>query len=359
MIKNTLSHKSYMLLILPLLILSCQRDSNFDSLAKININPQKSICLKASDVFDSIELIELKSDSNIVFVKPVRLNVNEGLYYLLSDDVIVVFDSLGNNVMLFDRKGHGPTEYLNISDFLIESDNLFINDREGRRLLVYDLNGNIIESFKHDLLAYNFIKIGGVVYLNSGNLINAQTSYRINKYDLSSKSVTAGYINQITGLDYLSVIEFTNFSLFGDTLSYSQSFSNVIYHLSEKGGVTPRFEIDFGKHNLTDDFLLEHKTLRAFFENLKVSDYATRIDGYSENEANMFFMYSYQNKKPFVIYNKKEHRIYNFDRFTDDFLFPDIVQTTSYSMMPLLVTERYMYISLDSHQFIKLYELST
>lgn len=345
-----------LIFIMTFAFLSCRHDSKLDNALRINIEPDKTRNFNISELFSSVDLIELRSDSNVVFVKPVKLNVYNGLYYLHSNDMIVVFDSIGNNVLLFNNKGLGPHEYINISDMIVENENIIINDREGQKLLFYDLNGNFIESFKHGLLAYNFTKVGDEVFLNSGNLMNASSAYKVNLYDLKSEKMRSGFIKQEIGLDYLSIMEYTNFSLLGDTLSYSQSFSNTIYRLKDNGEVIPRVEVDFGKHNLPDEFLHENKSLRAFYENFTKSDFASRIDGYYENEKMIFFMYSYQDKKPFVFYDKKKQKVYNFDRFTDDLLFSGIVQTTSYNLLPLLMDEKFMYVSIDAHRFIELYE---
>ena len=147
----------------------------------------------------------------------------------------------------------------------------------------------------------------------------------------------------------------TNFSCFADTLSYSQSFSNIIWHLTDQKAI-PRLQIDFGKHNMPKDFVEQHTNLRSLAAGWAKSSYATRIDDYCEGERYLFFTYAYNGRQPFVYWFKDKDVVLQFDEFEDDLLFPSVSQETNYKLLPILMNEDYVYVSMDAYRFKELYE---
>lgn len=342
-----------MLIILAVFCQCKNAEKGSSHIQKIVISPSEAHEIKTSQLFTSADMIELKSDDSLVYVKPTKLVVKNNKYYFKSKNMIIVYDSCGNYDSSLFKKGNGPGEYINISDFHIEDNgNIVINDREGRKLMYYTGNGQFLKSINHGLLSYIFFKKKNKIYLNSGNLMDAK--YRVNLLDEKNSRITATFLKQEESMAYLSVIEYTNFSFFEDTLSYSHTFSNTIYQLKENEAI-PRIEIDFGKNNLPDDFVTEYQDLRTFMDAFQKSNYASRIDGYHEGKNFLFFLYSFQNTRSFVWVSKQHNLIYNFNRIEDDLLFPEISHKTSYNLLPICINDDYLYVSIEAFEFIDLY----
>lgn len=232
---------------------------------------------------------------------------------------------------------------------------MWVNDREGRKLLQYSMSGEHLQTVKHGLLSYNFFLRGKDLYLNSGDLINSQSKCRVNVWNAEKGNIENQFIEQKAGWGYVSVLETTNFSCFDDTLSYAQAFSNTIYQLNDNRE-TPRVYVDFGKCNMPENYVSRHANLRLLMEDLKNSGYASRMDGYYEGKEYLFFMYSYKDQRPFVWYSKKKKEVYDFIAFEDDFLFPSVKQETGYKSLPVLVDDDYVYVSMDAYRFRELYD---
>ncbi|MDR0795632.1 MAG: 6-bladed beta-propeller [Tannerella sp.] len=341
-----------------LLILGCKKNTKEEKQSKtIELLPTKSGQIKLSQIFSKAEVLNFNTN-DIVYTKPKKLLVKNNRFYLLSKNAIIVFDITGNLVLYLSKIGIGPGEYIEISDFLVEdNDNILINDSQGRKMIRYDSQGEFIKAIRHDLVSFNLFKINDEIYLNSGHYINPQSGYRVNVWNEKNSSIDQKYLKQEQTVAYLSVLEYTNFSFFKDTLSFSHSFSNIVYQL-ENNEEKPRLRIDFGKHNLPKNFTKNHTNLNLFMENLWSSSYASRIDGYREGNSFLFFAYTFQAKRPFFWLSKIDNKQFHFDKFEDDFLFPGVIQKTGYDCLPIFIDEKYLYIAIEAYRFIELFEES-
>lgn len=334
---------------------SCQNSRKELVVQKLEINPNETAQIQLSQLYSEVEIINL-NESNEVFARPNKLIAKNNCLYLLSGPAIWVYDFDRKLKLNLIRRGNGAGEYLGIADFQIEDNgDILINDLDGRKMIRYNAKGEHLNTINHGLLSYNFIKIDDVVYLNSGVLLNNKSSYRVNCWDEKTASLTHGYIKQDKNLSYLSVIEDKNFSGFNDTILYCQSFSNTIFRLTNEEAI-PYLKIDFEACSMPESFPKEYSQLRPFMEDIRLSGYASRIDGYYENAQYRFFMYSYKDLRPFVWHSKQTDQIFHFSLFEDDLLFPGIVQETGYNSKPVFMDGNYVYVSMEAYLFKELYE---
>jgi hypothetical protein len=343
------------LFLISFLFVQCKNVQEYE-VRKINISTKENPEINLSTLFKSVEALEFEERNELYYIRPAKLILKNDTYYFLSGDMIIVYN---NNIYEFTlfNKGDGPGEYINISDFFVDDDeNILINDREGRKLIYYDKQGKHIKDIKHGLLSYNFTKLDHLVYMNFGNLLN-EDRYKVNVVDERTNEIVDNYLKQDKKAGYLSVIENTSFSFFSDTLSYSQSFSNVIYHL-KNGLAIPRFEIDFGKNNLPGYFPENYTNLMEFIDSFKKSNYASRIDNYRESTSYMSFMYSCAGEYFNVFFDKKNNKVYNFKSYYDDLLFPDIKQRKTYDLLSVFADDDSFYFSIEASYFIEMYKKS-
>lgn len=113
----------------------------------IPIDYTQSEKLSMGDVFSKIEVIELEGNSNSYLRDIEDLFVQDGYYYIIDHQSIVVFDSVGNYCYnTIKRKGRGPNEYISLNGWYINESNTYIMDNSGT-VRKYDSHLNMIEEY--------------------------------------------------------------------------------------------------------------------------------------------------------------------------------------------------------------------
>ena len=337
--------------------ISCKNSKKepFDSQI-IKLIPTKLEQIKFSQIFSSVEIFIFGTNDEIIYVRPEKIIVKNNLFYLLASKMIIVWDEKGNLVLNISHIGNGPGDYIGIDDFQVEDNgNIIVNDNAGQKMIRYNSRGEYINTINHGLNARNFIKINEMLYINSGDLGGYQSEYKVHAWNETNKKIEKRYLKRGPEAKYFGVLEYTNFSYFNDTLSYSQSFSNTIYQLTDNNAI-PRLFIDFGKHNLPKGYAEDFTDMSSFMQSFGNSGYASRIDGYREGNNYLFLAYSYKEKRPFLWLSKIENVIHHFNEFEDDFLFPSVIQNTGYHCLPIFIDEDDVYFSIDAYRFIELYD---
>lgn len=324
----------------------------------ITVDPNEMNHFNYSKLFTGYELICFSGNNSAILIKPEKIVANELGYFLESSDAIYFYDKSGIFKSVINRRGTGPGEYLTISDFIIDlnTNTIEINDGETKKILQFNLEGKFINEYSHHINSYSFAKISNDKYLlNSGRLYNYNIDYSLNLFNINLKEIEFGYNAIDNNLKYLNFIEYANFSHFGDTLSYSSSISNKIYSV-DSAGMHARVALDFKSNNVPIEYYERFKDLTEFISAFKKTNYVSIFDGYQESLRYMFISYSFQNKRPFLIIDKKYNKIYNFNSYEDDLLFPSVFQKTGYDSLPCLIDDHYFYVFIDSYKFIELFE---
>ena len=71
-----------------------------------------------------------------------------GNIFLLDKDQILVFDPQGQFLKNLQKKGQGPGELLNISNYLLQDKSILVHDHSPNKILKIDTAGNLIEEFR-------------------------------------------------------------------------------------------------------------------------------------------------------------------------------------------------------------------
>jgi len=112
--------------------------------------PKKELILQD---FMDVEYIPLETTDKFVcqgFVQAVGKNIvvvrNRN-----DDGDIFIFDRKGKALKKINRKGQGGEEYTHILGITLDEDNgeMFVNNINGKKILVYDMDGNFKRSLQH------------------------------------------------------------------------------------------------------------------------------------------------------------------------------------------------------------------
>jgi hypothetical protein len=180
----------------------------------------------------------------------------------VSDGDIFIFDRNGKGLRKINRKGQGSEEYVDFSGIMLDDDKgeLFINDANIRKIMVYDLDGNFKRSLEYKEGVYygsifNFgrdylITIGGL--MSADGTISKDPFLILSKQDGSvireievpykeRKTIAAIFRNEATGVIYFAGPSSSNSPVipFYDRWILAESSADTLYVCSSDYALTP------------------------------------------------------------------------------------------------------------------------
>ena len=127
-----------------LILASCDNSEEAKFTGRIiEVNPERVQSVQLSQLFSKAEFVCMEmAHADVAYTRPEKLTVKDGIYYMKAGHMIVVCSQAGNLMSLIDKRGNGPGEYLTISDFQVDGNgDIWLNDREGRKMLKYSKTG--------------------------------------------------------------------------------------------------------------------------------------------------------------------------------------------------------------------------
>lgn len=192
-------------------------------------------------------ITDIKFDSNIIFVAD-----------LMKENRITIFTRDGKYLNTIARRGNGPQEYLNCSDFSIDSKNkiIYILDGDKGNILAYDYNGEFIDKIELPVKLLNHFILGdtGNIYIETGyrhTPLKNETLHNIMELERSSGkmlNVFFPYNSDLFRL-YINRNKFSErkgniytWELLGkDVYRIEKDSLTTVYTLGEKNPACPRY----------------------------------------------------------------------------------------------------------------------
>ena len=272
-IRNSCRHQyNLFLLIIGLFIMfSCSDRTRVDgNVEVIPIDFDKFEKVDMRDVFSKIEVVILEGGLDSYIKWPEELFVYNGYYYILDDNTIYVFDSLGNYCYnTKNRRGRGPNEYFALNGHYIVDEDICIMENDGT-ILKYDSLLNLKEKYSVPLKgSYFYSEImplsDDILALNGPNSDKDSTFW--NFYSISK--------NKIVGSCCMP--EFLDGAIFafGGLKKYLCNDKQVLYRPKDNGyslyrlnkddySVTKAYRYDVGDDAFDASEVDESQTISSF-----------------------------------------------------------------------------------------------
>ncbi len=260
----------------------CKNSKSAGNLNTIDLasNVGKGEVVNLSEVANDIRYVKLETnESSLIGRFPKAYYENERIY-VITAQVIRVFDINGKFLFKFDRRGRGPEEYINVGNFLFlpGTDNIVVYNHgfgSNSKLLYYDNNGMFIRSKEiprsANLSSEKVIILNNSMYINSLHLLNRDSAtYNAIVYDSCFnvvKRVPTPYLPEyerktvmsMAKRDYDGSVTMINagsyFSIhppqmynFNDKVRFLINGNDTIFSMDSKLNYTPAFTVNYGKY---------------------------------------------------------------------------------------------------------------
>jgi hypothetical protein len=271
-------------------------------------------------LIDSVEVYSLDC-KEVMFEHISKIERRDGRIYLMDNEQthsIYVYDSLCNYVGAISRRGNGHGEYVNLTDFFIDSKEQTINlvSYYGGKVLKFDLHD--LQLIRTDRLPRQFRQI---VKIN--NVLACYVSQKDNKitdYNLYLLSNNLQINERLLPIEYdISSVSIDHFSLYQNTLYFIRGLDFNIYAI-KNNEIVKSYSFDFGKLSLPSNINNENEATDYVRNGKSVSD----LYFFQETNNHLIIKVLYNGQERICIYNKNNKKTYTayLDSCTSKYFFP-------------------------------------
>lgn len=293
------------------------KEHRLASVPSIEIDITSNAKLKLSEYFENFRMLKLPTDTLMGEIKNVKYENNK--IYISDGLTLFVFSEEGNLVSCFEKRGEAPDEYSEISDFMINGENITILDRNQQKIITYNHSGNNISMFHLEYYAQAISPIVNHTFFLYNGFDPSHKLHRIKNWKEDSTFLEVDK-NQS---EYLFIFAHHNFYQDHDSIYFFQPVNDTIYKSVNGGSMEPFFYVDFKGKNIPASFFNEKKyeNIKDFFDNLHKRSYAYGIYSFIRNERFMMFGSFYQKNKKLTLFDYKSKSSNTFDTIQDDVYF--------------------------------------
>lgn len=102
-----------------------------------------------TDFFDSRRYVILETNDSSLIHGETKYRFSRDYIATYSEEAgFVIFDSSGKHRKTFDNQGEGPTEYVEMSDYYLQGDHIYVLSEYQSKLIKYDICGEFEKEFK-------------------------------------------------------------------------------------------------------------------------------------------------------------------------------------------------------------------
>lgn len=126
-----------------LALCSCSTTSDITT-NHINVNED----YPESEFFSSYTYVKLQpSNPMITEISDIRMS-NDRIFVTDKTSKLFVFSKEGKFLNVLDKRGHGSNEYVEITDFDIKNDTIYVLSRPQKKIYVYSYDGKQVNTFE-------------------------------------------------------------------------------------------------------------------------------------------------------------------------------------------------------------------
>jgi hypothetical protein len=209
------------------------------------------------------------ADIELNFKQISKIQIHNNHFYILDSSlsILLVYDFNGHAIAQIGKRGNGPNEYLDVTDFDIDKEgNIYIMDGSLGKLFIYDKAFRFIQKRTLPFQA-DIIKV-----LENGNYLFGLSSWNNGKHKGAKIIRTNSHLEDIQVLnvydEYIDnsvwISNYT-FSSGNNSILYNRPLDNEIFQFSNTGKPTGSLWFDFGKEEMPNN---EKKDIMKYYHNL-------------------------------------------------------------------------------------------
>lgn len=216
--------------------------------------------IQSSDIIDSISFLMLKEgkDSYFSTISKVKMINNRILIFdKMGKNALIEFDSNGEFVTSYSKRGKGVNEYIRLWDFDVDSNYVYLYDRSSRKMLYYDNCGKFVKIIRTEFRGDGFISIEGKQFLFSMAKEEGDKELCVVDSTLKISECLLSYEQH----EMDDKITDNLFYEANNKITYNKPVSNHVFVLSKNGKINNCYYLDFNGQNVPDKLMHSYERL--------------------------------------------------------------------------------------------------
>lgn len=252
------------------LLSSCATQLSTPEVISVETSPKG----KLSEFFSSYRYVILETNENCMLYNYEKLKVNDKYISVVAQDRIFLFDKKSGKFQgVINHKGRGHGEYIQITDYEIYKDKIFIYSGAQHTLFLYDKSGKYLNKVNLNDY-YSKIKVvdDKKVFLSPSYSNNSDYNFVL--FDIGTQKI----LNKFDSFDRNQNYIFGSFNDFltcnGNNIYVSHPFDNTIYMLTEDDYYPVKtFDINTKDKLTSEELKLDREALTDLSRNKSVFKY--------------------------------------------------------------------------------------
>lgn len=259
--------KQIKLLLVFILFISCDNNSKqpSNSDAGIDYIELNDNCFDEikTELIDSIRILKLNENDKSFFTAISKLMIHNDTLYVFGrfgKDQLVSFDKNGNYITTFSQKGRGPEEYIQLWDFDVDSNQVYLYDRAAKKMLYYDHSGNFIKSLSSSFRGDAFVALQNKEFLFSlAKDNNKNPKVCITDSTLAITQTLLSYQKE----EFDDRVTDNLFQRVKNAVYYNKVVNDSVYMFSSQGDMQKCYYFNFNNRNVPNDEKFSYEKLRS------------------------------------------------------------------------------------------------
>ena len=297
---------------------SCNKQKQSDA-AYIFVTLNDNV-IDASAFINDASVIKLETNDDCLIQRISKIQYYDSKLFILDIAVnsVLIFNEDGSFYKKLSKAGQGPGEYIQLIDFFIQDNFLYVMDFSSQSILKYDFDFHFLEKYKYKTFGSQLIRKDGLFWLYN------EPSYQENDCQFTCLNEKDETLNQFLPRKNLPNKfkwgDVNVFAIVNNNLLYaSPMYNSIIYHEINNNFV-PVYEIRFNKNNFPkDENINDYDIFSPSF------NYTLKWNFFVSNKYLIFdYMYNYNRRHCFYNLKNRETNfgVVNNDIIKEFFFFP-------------------------------------
>lgn len=294
-----------------LLLVGCIEKETNVFLDKIAINVDSCIELN----LELGEIIPLETSDSSLLYDIVSVDQIKNTYFIRSRNKVLAFGEDGKYLYNVSGKGQGNKEYVRLSSFFIDNNELCIYDNTTYRVLRFDPSGDylrterVVVNNNQECIPYLIFPLGNGQYIakNQFNGTPGATTPLLSLLD-DKYAVTEKVESRLCQTGF-SLFDFMSYDHKNAVATYWEPLNDTIYTVDDHE-ISPKYIVDFGENSIPESERLNKDVydLIDFVNKTENSKYATFVRYVHEEKNYVYFVFGHEKNNLLAKYDKQTQR---------------------------------------------------